>query len=127
MIDLEGPLSWFSTFGYRGVYIGKRARLDIKLVWFGYIARLSRWGGGREVIYLFKLFHLPSQRLEEGGGGVSTMWVESMRYIYIGRGRREAGGGQHYGALLKFGATVYVWRTFCIFDNAQNWRITPPN
>ncbi len=47
-------------------------------------------------------------------------------YIYIGRGRREPGDGERYGALLKFGSTVYVWRTFCIFDNAQNWRIAPP-
>ncbi len=73
MIDLEGPLSWFSTFGYRGVYIGARARLDIKLVWFGYIARLSQWGGGREVIYLFKLFLPAVAALTGRGGGGSSM------------------------------------------------------
>jgi len=29
-----------------GAYIGAKLLLDINLIWFGYIARLSRWGGG---------------------------------------------------------------------------------
>jgi hypothetical protein len=43
MIDIEGPLSKFTTFAYSGSLIG-----------FGYIARLSQWGRGG--ILLFKLF-----------------------------------------------------------------------
>jgi hypothetical protein len=43
MIDIEGLLSlvqpFFSYVG--GVHIGARALLDINLIWFGYIARLS--------------------------------------------------------------------------------------
>ncbi len=29
-----------------GVHIGARALLDHKLIWFGYITRLSQWGEG---------------------------------------------------------------------------------
>jgi hypothetical protein len=53
-----------------GVYIGVRALLDINLIWFGNIARLSQRGVGG---YFTRSndFYLPSLRLE-GGGGVST-------------------------------------------------------
>jgi hypothetical protein len=30
----------------KGGHIGVRALLFINLIWFGYIARLSQWGGG---------------------------------------------------------------------------------
>ncbi len=40
----EVPTSGNSVTG--GVHIGARALLGIKLIWFGYIARLSQWGGG---------------------------------------------------------------------------------
>ncbi len=43
MINIEGPLSWFRTFAYRGGYIGARARHDIILIWFGYISCPSHW------------------------------------------------------------------------------------
>jgi hypothetical protein len=51
MIVIEGPLSQFSISLIQGVHNGTRAMLDIpyrlkKLIWFGYIARLSQWGGG---------------------------------------------------------------------------------
>jgi hypothetical protein len=47
LIDIEGPVSYFSTFaGIGGVHIGARALLDIKFIWFGYITRLSQWGEG---------------------------------------------------------------------------------
>jgi hypothetical protein len=47
--------------------ITSRARLDINLIWFGYIARLSQWEGGG---YFTRSndFYLPLLRLEEGGG-----------------------------------------------------------
>jgi hypothetical protein len=38
MIDIEGPLI-ISLEG--GAHIGARALLDIELIWYGYIARLS--------------------------------------------------------------------------------------
>jgi hypothetical protein len=50
------------------VPIGAKSLLDINFIWFGYIARLSHWGGGgcfTRSIY----FYLPYLRLEEGGGG----------------------------------------------------------
>jgi hypothetical protein len=48
--------------------------LDINLIWFGYIARLSQWGGGGYFTY-----YLPSLRLEKGVGqhpvdGVKRRW-----------------------------------------------------
>ncbi len=69
---LEGPLSSALSF-IGGVHIGARALLDINLIWFGYIACLSKWGGGR---YFTRSndYYLPSLHLEEGGGRVSTMW-----------------------------------------------------
>ncbi len=45
-LTIEGPLSWFSTFVYRGSLHGARALHDLNLIWFGYITRLSQWGGG---------------------------------------------------------------------------------
>jgi hypothetical protein len=71
MINKEGPLRLVQHFG--GVYIGARSLLDIKLIWFGYIARLSQCGRGGTVFYLFNDFYLPSRRLKERGEGVSTL------------------------------------------------------
>ncbi len=45
----------------------------LNLIWFGYIARLSQWGGGG----LFPRsndFYLPLLQVEEGGQGVGTLW-----------------------------------------------------
>jgi hypothetical protein len=69
MIDIEELLTTelvqhFSPIG--GVHIGARALLDINLIEFGYIARLSRWGGG-SVFTRSNDFYLPSLGLEEGG------------------------------------------------------------
>jgi hypothetical protein len=44
MINLEGPLSWFSTFAYRGVHIAARALFDISVITFGFIACLTQRG-----------------------------------------------------------------------------------
>jgi hypothetical protein len=32
-----------------GVYIGSTVLLDINLIWFGYIARLSQWGEDTDI------------------------------------------------------------------------------
>ncbi len=64
MYLLKGPLSKFSTFVYRGVYIGPRALLDIlhvHLIGFCFIARLSQWGGGG-FFTRSNDFYLPSLR-----------------------------------------------------------------
>ncbi len=66
---LDGPLSYFSTFVYRGVHIGARAPHDINLIWFGYIARLSQWRGGG-AFYSVKLF-LPALAALRGGGSIT--------------------------------------------------------
>jgi hypothetical protein len=65
----HGVCSAFSLLG--GVHIGARALLDPKLIWFGYITRLSQWGGGGEFTRS-NYFYLPSLSLEEGGG-VNTL------------------------------------------------------
>jgi hypothetical protein len=51
-----------------GVHICARALLDIKWIWFGYIARYPSGGGG---VYFTRTnnFYLSSLRLEEGVGG----------------------------------------------------------
>ncbi len=44
---VEGPLFSSSALSFIGkVHIGAGALLDINLIWFGHIARLSQWGGG---------------------------------------------------------------------------------
>ncbi len=53
--------------------MGARCLLDINLIWFGSIDRLSQWRGGR-YFTCSNNFYLPSLRLEEGGG-VSTLWI----------------------------------------------------
>ncbi len=62
-----------------GVHIGARALLDINLMWFGYIARLSQLGGGGNFTPSSD-FYLPALLRLEGGGGqhlCSTLMRES--------------------------------------------------
>ncbi len=50
--ELTGGTTAVSALSFvGGVHIGARALLVINLIWFGYIASLSQWGGG---VYLFK-------------------------------------------------------------------------
>ncbi len=43
----RGPLEIVHHFRFKGgVHIGARALHVLNLIWFGYIARLSQWGGG---------------------------------------------------------------------------------
>jgi hypothetical protein len=53
---LERPPSYSSSSlsFIEGVHIGARALHVLNLIWFGYIARLSQWGGGGGVISSFK-------------------------------------------------------------------------
>jgi hypothetical protein len=61
----------FCTFDDRGgVNIGAKPLLDICLIWFGYIARLSL-RGGEAGFTPSNDFYLPSRSLE--GRGVSTL------------------------------------------------------
>jgi hypothetical protein len=62
MIVIEAPLSYVSTFAYRGEF----------MIWFGFISRLFQWGGGH-ILLVQIIFYLSSLCLEEGGGGVSTL------------------------------------------------------
>ncbi len=70
MIDIEGPLGSCSSAYWLivGVHIGARALLDINLIWFDYIARLSQ-RGGEGYFTRSNYFYLPSRLLEEGEGG----------------------------------------------------------
>ncbi len=71
-IDLYGPQSndiyRETTDLVQHFHIGARALLDINLIWFGYIARLSLWGGG--YFARSNYLYLPSLCLEEGRGEV---------------------------------------------------------
>jgi hypothetical protein len=72
IIDLRGPteLVKFSTFAYRGSsHRLKSNMLDINLIWFGYIVRLSQWGEGN--ILLVQIISSCRRVLR---GGVSTLW-----------------------------------------------------
>ncbi len=57
-------------FAYRGIRIGSWTLLVIQLKWFGYVARLSQWGGGGYCT-CSNDDYLPRGR----GGGVSILWV----------------------------------------------------
>jgi hypothetical protein len=70
MIDIEGPLSYSAPTLIGGVHIGARALLDINLMWFGFIARLSQWEG-RGYFTRSNDFYLSSLRLEEMEWGIS--------------------------------------------------------
>ncbi len=60
-----------------------RALLDINLIWFGYIARLSQWVEGG-CFTRSNVFHLFSLLLEEGGRGVvSTLWVKHPLFFKV--------------------------------------------
>jgi hypothetical protein len=52
------------------VKISAKALLDINLIWFGYITRLSQWGGWG---YSFKSFLPAFATLRKGGRVVSTL------------------------------------------------------
>jgi hypothetical protein len=51
-----------------GVHIGARAVLDINLIWFGYMDRLFKWGGGG-CFTLSNDYYLPSGAYKKGEGG----------------------------------------------------------
>ncbi len=67
MISIEGPLSYFGISPIGGVYIGEGGAAKHLSICFGYIARLSQWGG-RGYFTCTNDFYLPSRRLEGGGG-----------------------------------------------------------
>ncbi len=71
MIDLEGAVSSaISLIG--GFHIGVKALLDVNLIWFGYIARLSQLGGGG---YLHvQIISTCRRGLKGRGEGVGTLW-----------------------------------------------------
>jgi hypothetical protein len=96
---------WFSSaLSLTGrVHIGARALLDMNLIWFGFIARLSQWIVSND-------FYLPSLRLEGGGGSascgptISTHWCEET---------------------LKIGRIFRVWRSLLTSHiiRGQSWHL----
>jgi hypothetical protein len=60
-----------------GVHIGASALLDIHLIWFGYIARLSQWGGG--------VAETPQPPLPPPSFGLTYC----MRLLLVGQDRRH--------------------------------------
>jgi hypothetical protein len=62
-----------------GVHFGARALHVLNLIWFGYIARLSQWGGGNLLVQMISTCR-PSRR---GRGGVGTLWA-GLRVQWVG-------------------------------------------
>jgi hypothetical protein len=78
MIHTEGPPGSFGNSLESVVHIGTRALLDMYLILFGNIARLSQWGGGG---VFSNDFYLSPQRLEEGEGGESAPCVNALPLV----------------------------------------------
>jgi hypothetical protein len=70
--ELTGGPSALSFIGR--VRIGARALLDPKLIWFGYITRLSQWGRGGGYL-LVQMISTCRQGLRGMGEGVGTLWT----------------------------------------------------
>jgi hypothetical protein len=73
MIDVEGPLSQFSTFADRGSWHRRKSAAWHKfdMVWLYWLPIPV---GRRGVFYSFKWF-LPAFAALREGGGMSTLWV----------------------------------------------------
>jgi hypothetical protein len=53
------------------------------LIWFGFIAHLSQWGGGG-IFACSNDFYQPLQYQEEGRGeGISTLWVWILKHRIV--------------------------------------------
>jgi hypothetical protein len=68
MIDICGPLVSSALLLIGGVHIGVRAMLDMYLIWFGFIARLSKWEA-EGLFFLFNRFLPAFTALTWGDGG----------------------------------------------------------
>jgi hypothetical protein len=84
LIYVEGPCvsSALLLIHVGGVHIGARALLGINLIWFGYIARLSQWGGGG-VFLSFNDFYLASLCLGGGGGQHPVVGTELSTALFL--------------------------------------------
>jgi hypothetical protein len=76
-----------------GVHFGARALHVLNLIWFGYIARLSQWGGGNLLVQMISTCR-PSRR-GRGGGRHPVGWAESAVGRYMGYGTVLAMKGKH--------------------------------
>jgi hypothetical protein len=79
MLEIEGPLSYFSTFG---TYIGARALVDIQMIKFVYISPVYPIGEEGGLFTRSNNFYLPSRRQEEGGGGGTLCMYVLPRLIF---------------------------------------------
>ncbi len=61
-----------------GVHFGTRALHVLNLIWYGYIARLSQWGGGDNFIVQMNF-----TCFAEGGGRVGTLWFRQKSEVQI--------------------------------------------
>jgi hypothetical protein len=59
-----------------GAHISAMSLVFIHSIWFGYIARLPQWGGKGSFTYSYDFY------LEEGEGGVSTLWWSSNKLCW---------------------------------------------
>ncbi len=72
MINIEGPLTAsLSSFSISG----DRALLDIKLIWFGYVACLSEWGEGG-------YFSCSNNFYLTGKGVIALLWYTDVFVFY---------------------------------------------
>jgi hypothetical protein len=95
-----------------GVHIGARA-LHVLFIWFGNIARLSRWGEGGE-FPRSNDFHQPSLRVEEGGGSAGGTSCNPASWSpapppCAGPGGGRGGGRHPVVGTGKHGVTYLTW------------------
>jgi hypothetical protein len=73
---IRRPPELVQHFRLYGEFTSAQERAALNLIWFGYIARLSQWGGGGNFLVqmISTCFRYPQRKLV----GVSTLWEEPM-------------------------------------------------
>jgi hypothetical protein len=89
--------------------------LDIKLFRFGYIARLSQWGGGGDFTCAIN-FYLQSRAVPRGGGGVAPCRRSRQKSSLYNLKGKELGSG---GELMSIG---FSGRLFKLDKTKENGR-----
>ncbi len=68
-------LSFVFLYAFK-FHISVRALLDPELIWFGYITRLSQWGGGGGGNLPIQIIYTCRHGLSGMGEGVGTLWLK---------------------------------------------------
>ncbi len=68
LLDERAPRVSSALSSIGGVHIGARGLNVLNLIWFGYITRLSHWGGGGYFTYFTNYFYLACYAYRKGEG-----------------------------------------------------------